>query len=270
MSHRVEALLRGSREASFQSRGRGFQNSQFRSGLEVPACAPNGFEPDMPTEFADDGTIDELLRLAGVSTEASAARCWLKSALAAARGQLERRLAATGATRVPLPSPAKHNAPLDKVEQATDRLIAALEELRRHPHAHASFWRFEAFGPVCASELERADAIPTLTNIRDAARKARVSRTGRPRNFRKQQIVDLALAFCARFSPKRPSNDVNNFFPPFVCEVHYRYHKDKPTNDELEQEAAHLFPRVVPDGMKLTLFCWRKKPAERISTTATY
>ena len=170
----------------------------------------------MPTEFADDGTIDELLRLAGVSTEASAARCWLKSALAAARGQLERRLAATGATRVPLPSPAKHNAPLDKVEQATDRLIAALEELRRHPHAHASFWRFEAFGPVCASELERADAIPTLTNIRDAARKARVSRTGRPRNFRKQQIVDLALAFCARFSPKRPSNDVNNFFPPFA------------------------------------------------------
>jgi hypothetical protein len=170
----------------------------------------------MPTKFADDGTIDELLRLAGVSTEASAARCWLKSALAAARGQLERRLAATGATRVPLPSPAKHNAPLDKVERATDRLIAALEELRRHPHAHASFWRFEAFGPVYASELERADAIPTLTNIRDAARKARVSRTGRPRNFRKQQIVDLALAFCARFSPNRPSSDVNNFFPPFA------------------------------------------------------
>ena len=58
--------------------------------------------------------------------------------------------------------------------------------------------------------------IPTLTNIRDAARKARVSKTGRPRNFRKQQIVDLALAFCARFSPKKPSNDVNNFFPCFA------------------------------------------------------
>jgi hypothetical protein len=26
----------------------------------------------------------------------------------------------------------------------------------------------------------------------------------------------LALAFCARFSPKRPSSDVNNFFPPFA------------------------------------------------------
>jgi hypothetical protein len=120
----------------------------------------------------------------------------------------------TGATHVPQPSPAKHNAPLDKIERA--RLIAALEQLRRHPYAHASFWRFEAFGPVNANEFERADVIPTLTNIRDAARKARVSKTGRPRNFRKQQIVDLALAFCARFSPKKPSNDVNNFFPCFA------------------------------------------------------
>jgi hypothetical protein len=106
--------------------------------------------------------------------------------------------------------------PLDKIERASDRLIAVLEQLRRHPHAHASFWRFEAFGPVYTSEFERADVIPTLTNIRDAARKARVSRIGRPRNFRKQHIVDLALAFCARFSPKKPSDDVNNFFPPFA------------------------------------------------------
>ena len=152
----------------------------------------------MPTEFFDDVTIDELLRLVGVPTGHSAARRWLESALAAARGTLEPRPVTTGATRVPQPSPAKHNAPLDKIERASDRLITALEQLRRHPHAHASFWRFEAFGPVYASEFERADVIPSLTNIRDAARKARVSRTGRPRNFRKQQIVDLALAFCAK------------------------------------------------------------------------
>jgi hypothetical protein len=169
----------------------------------------------MPTEFSDDGTIDELLSLAGVSAGHSAARRWLESALAAARGALEPRLVATGATRVPQPSPAKHNAPLDKIERASDRLIAALEQLRRHPYAHVSFWRFAAFGPA-ASELERAGVIPTLTNIRAAARKARISRTGRPRNYHKQQIVDLALAFCARFSPKRPSSDVNNFFPPFA------------------------------------------------------
>jgi hypothetical protein len=51
--------------------------------------------------------------------------------------------------------------------------------------------------------------------IRDAARNARI-RTGRPRKFRKQQIVDLALAFCVRFSPKNPSSDANNFFPAFA------------------------------------------------------
>jgi hypothetical protein len=170
----------------------------------------------MPTEFPDDGTIDELLSLAGVSTEHSAARRWLESALAAARGALEPRLVATGATRIPQPSPAKHNAPLDEIERASNRLIAALKQLRRHPHAYASFWRFAAFGPVYVSEFERAGVIPTLTNIRDAAREARVSRTGRPRNYRKQHIVDLALAFCARFSPKKPSSDANNFFTAFA------------------------------------------------------
>ena len=183
--------------------------SAIQEEMPDPGCASKLDLSLMPTEFPDDGTIDELLRLAGVSTERSAARRWLESALAAARGTPERRL-------VPQPSPAKHNAPLDKIERASDRLIAALKQLRSHPHAYASFWRFAAFGPVYVSEFERAGVIPTLTNIRDAARKARVSRTGRPRNYRKQHIVDLALAFCARFSPKRPSSDVNNFFPPFA------------------------------------------------------
>jgi hypothetical protein len=161
----------------------------------------------MPTESPDDGTIDELLRLAGVSTERSAARRWLESALVAARGTPEPRL-------VPPPSAAKHNAPLDEIERAGNRLIAALKQLRSHPRAYASFWRFAAFGPVYVNEFERV--IPTLTHIRDAAREARVSRTGRPRNYRKQHIVDLALAFCARFSPKKPSSDANNFFPAFA------------------------------------------------------
>ena len=56
------------------------------------ACASKSDLSLMPTEFPDDGTIDELLRLAGVSTERSAARRWLESALAAARGTPERRL----------------------------------------------------------------------------------------------------------------------------------------------------------------------------------
>jgi hypothetical protein len=168
---------------------------------------------EMPSEFPDDATIDELLRLAGVSTRDSAARRWLKSAV---RGTLDPQPSAAGAKPAPRPSPTRHNAPLEKIDRAAGQLIAAMEELRCHPHSHASFWRSKAFGPVYASGFERAGVMPALTKIRDAARKARVRKTGRPGNFRKQHIVDLALAFCARFSPKKPSSDVNNFFAPFA------------------------------------------------------
>jgi hypothetical protein len=162
-----------------------------------------------PTGFLDDGAINELLRLAGVSTADARARRWLESALAGARDTLDPR-------RVPRPSPTKHNLPLEKIERASNRLITTLEQLRRHPHAHRSFWSFAAFGPVHDSKFERAGVTLTLTTVRDAARKGRVSKTGRPRNVRKQQVVDLALGFCARCSLKRPSSDVKNFFPAFA------------------------------------------------------
>jgi hypothetical protein len=54
-------------------------------------------------------------------------------------------------------------------------------------------------------------------------------------------------------------NIVRTLNPEAVCEIHYRFHKDKPMNDDLEREATHLFPGVVPDGMKVTIFCWRQK-----------
>jgi hypothetical protein len=47
--------------------------------------------------------------------------------------------------------------------------------------------------------------------------------------------------------------------PGASCEIHYRYHHNKPANDALEREAAHLFPGVVPLGLKVTIFCWRQK-----------
>ena len=161
----------------------------------------------MPSRLPDDRTIDELLCLARVSVADPEARRWMGNALEAARA------IAAGESQ---PSPAEHNAPLDTIERTTDRLIAALGELRRHPHAHGNFWRFAAFGPIRGDKFERADVMSALKNIRHAASKARVSRTGRPTNFRKQHIVDLALAFCARFSTAKPSGDVNNFFLPFA------------------------------------------------------
>jgi len=187
----------------------------------------------MATESTRHGTVDELLILAGVSTEDSAARRWLESALAAARGTLERRLAATGATHVPQPSPAKHNLPLKKVERAVDQLIAALEQLRRHPCAHASFWRFAAFGPVYADEFERAGVTRTLTNIRDAdtdeferagvtctltnirdtARNARESKTGRPRKIRKTAHRKLSASILRKIFAQATEQRWQKFLP---------------------------------------------------------
>lgn len=47
--------------------------------------------------------------------------------------------------------------------------------------------------------------------------------------------------------------------PAAACEIHYRYHADKPTNTELEREAARLFPGVIPAGMRVTFYCWQMK-----------
>jgi hypothetical protein len=161
----------------------------------------------MPGRLPDDRSIDELLRLARASMADSAARRWIRDALVAAQAI---------AARERRPPPATHNAPLDRIERCTDQLISAIDELRRHPDAHGTFWSFAALGPICASTFERPDVMSALNNIRQAARNARVSRTGRPPDVRKQRIVGLALAFCARFSTARPSADVNNFFPLFA------------------------------------------------------
>jgi hypothetical protein len=155
-----------------------------------------------PVAPVTDQTIDELLRLGGVSPANTSARSWISDALIAARGF---------AAADPLPLPAKHNAPLDRIMRDTDRLVASLGQLKNHPSAHGNFWRYAAFGPVHNDKFERAGVMPTLKNIRQAASSSRVSKTGRPKAAQKQHIIDLALAFCARFSATRPSSDAKNF-----------------------------------------------------------
>ena len=62
---------------------------------------------------------------------------------------------------------------------------------------------------------------------------------------------------------------VSSLNPDAACEIHYRYHDDrKLTNDELEREAGHLFPGVVPEDMKVAIFCGGRGSAGRISTPA--
>lgn len=47
--------------------------------------------------------------------------------------------------------------------------------------------------------------------------------------------------------------------PGATCEIHYRYHDGKPTNVELEREAANLFKGVIPEGLAVSVYCWRQK-----------
>jgi len=47
--------------------------------------------------------------------------------------------------------------------------------------------------------------------------------------------------------------------PTAVCEVHYRYHVDKPSPTDLEREAANLFNGVIPADMIVTIYCWKEK-----------
>ena len=140
------------------------------------------------TESHQDPNITELLRLAGVSPANAAARLWMADALTSAQ-------AVAGA--IPRPVPTQFNQPLEKVERAAGQLTVALEELGRHHHAHGEFWRFRAFGPIYADVFERPHVLSNVEDVRLAARNARVRSTGRPPKVRRQQIVSLALAFCA-------------------------------------------------------------------------
>jgi len=47
--------------------------------------------------------------------------------------------------------------------------------------------------------------------------------------------------------------------PGAACEIHYRYHNNKPANVELEREAARLFNGVIPEGLAVSVYCWRER-----------
>ncbi len=144
-----------------------------------------------------DADIDELLEIANASNPA--ARRWLTDALAAARAIAE-------GNRKPRPSRSQHNASLDAIERSVDLSIKALTEFKRQLHSHYDVWGSAALGPASAHNLEDVPVVfvSALENIRNAAHNAR--RTGRPPNRRKQHIVDLGLAFCARFSNSVPTS----------------------------------------------------------------
>ena len=143
--------------------------------MAVLSHASGGRIGNVQTWCPNNQQIVELLRLAGISTKNSKARSWLGSALSAVRSRTD--------ARAPQPTPAKHNAPLDKVARANERLVAALAQLKRHPQAHLTFWRSPAFGGVYSDQVERTDVLATLTHIRQAASQARLAEPADQKNW---------------------------------------------------------------------------------------
>jgi hypothetical protein len=47
--------------------------------------------------------------------------------------------------------------------------------------------------------------------------------------------------------------------PKARCEIHYRYHENKPSQEKIQREAANLFKGVIPVDMKISVYCWREK-----------
>lgn len=52
---------------------------------------------------------------------------------------------------------------------------------------------------------------------------------------------------------------VKQFNANAACELHYRYHPDKPNPADIEREADKLFGGDIPDGMIIRIFCWKAK-----------
>lgn len=52
---------------------------------------------------------------------------------------------------------------------------------------------------------------------------------------------------------------VKDLNPRAECEIHYRYHPNKPDNADLEDRAAVLFGEIIPAEMAITLYCWRER-----------
>lgn len=52
---------------------------------------------------------------------------------------------------------------------------------------------------------------------------------------------------------------VKDLNPKAACEIHYRFHRNKPSNEELERDATRLFKEIIPDGICLTVYCWKER-----------
>jgi hypothetical protein len=157
--------------------------------------------------------MGELLRLAGVPpSDKKAAAAWLSNAIDLAQSIYR-------ATKQ-RPVPVDHNALLADIEKSAKALTKRIERLRRHPIPWHAFWRSSVFGPVHQNRVEVPEVLSALENVVTAAGSAKDPGKGRRREFGKQRVVDMALAFFDRFSDHTLSGTPTGAFAKFTREFY--------------------------------------------------
>lgn len=114
------------------------------------------------------------------------------------------------------PLPVDHNALLADIEKSAKALTKRIERLRRHPIPWHAFWRSSVFGPVHQNRVEVPDVLSTLEKVVTAAGTAKDPGKGRRREFGKQRVVEMALAFFNRFSAHTASGTPTGAFATFA------------------------------------------------------
>lgn len=105
---------------------------------------------------------------------------------------------------------------------------------------------------ACARERALPRAVEALAGalqgmLRFGARAVFVDPFFDPYNVRHKRVFSRLLSIVRDLNPRA------------ACEIHYRYHADKPDNVDLEREAAALFGGIIPAGMFITLYCWKER-----------
>ncbi len=179
--------------------------------------------------IATERDIKQLLQLARVPSGKRPVS-WLEHALVAAR--------AFNRAAKQRPLPADRNQLLADVAKTAKALTRLLQRLRSHPSSWHAFWRAVVSAragtlarravseddvrqqllrrPDPGSPPHDRDVLSMLAKIERAAQIAKDPRMGRPREARKQHVVDLAFAFFVRYSPLEASGTPTGPFAKFA------------------------------------------------------
>ena len=118
-----------------------------------------------------------------------------------------------------LKSQEDNNDYFDAIEKSAGYLVSALKHLKTHAYGHAQFWFHSFLSPdptttnVWEEAIEEQQVFKMLEEILTAARKARISRVGRPEALWKQVLVEGAyLAFDSIKSPELRATERGPFY----------------------------------------------------------